>query len=317
MKYVIKKILTFIITILLVTLLVFLAFELIPGDAATAKLGTNATPEALEKLRKSMGLDRPMLMRYLEWLKLFFFGDMGTSYSYGMSVRKMLASKLPITMTLTLISFIMIVIISIPLGIYSVKHEGSRISKSLDFINQITMSIPPFFIGILITYFLGIVLRLFAPGGFVSYKVSLGGFLYYLIYPGLAIALPKSAMCMKLLRTSILGEAGKDYVRTAYSRGNSTGDVLKKHVLKNAMIPVLTFLGMTLADIVAGSLIIEQVFVIPGFGRLLISSISNRDYPVVQAIIAIVAIIVITINLLVDILYHFIDPRIKGGDGNE
>jgi len=314
MKYVFKKIISFIITILLVTLFVFLAFELIPGDAATTKLGTNATPEALEALRKSMGLDRPMLIRYFAWLKDFFFGDMGKSYSYGMSVKKMLYAKLPITLSLTIMSFFMIILISIPLGIYAVKHEGSILSRILDVLNQITMSIPPFFIGILITYFLGLLLRLFTPGGFVSYEVNFGRFLYYLIYPALAIALPKSAMCMKLLKTSILGEASKDYVRTAYSRGNSTGDVLKKHVLKNAMIPVLTFLGMTLADIVAGSLIIEQVFVIPGFGRLLITSISNRDYPVVQAIIAIVAVIVIVINLLVDILYHSLDPRIKGGE---
>lgn len=311
MKYILKKILTFIITVLLVTLFVFLAFELIPGDAATAKLGTNATPEALEAMRRSMGLDKPMLVRFFVWIKDFFFGDMGTSFSYGMSVRSMLSSKLPITICMTLISFIMIVGISIPLGIYSVKHDGSVVSRILNVLNQLTMSIPPFFIGIIITYLLGLVFNLFVPGGYVSYDVNFGKFIYYLIFPSLAIALPKAAMSMKLLRTSILDEAGKDYVRTAYSRGNSTGSVLKHHVLKNAIIPVITFLGMTLADIVAGSLIVEQVFAIPGFGRLLISSISQRDYPVVQAIIAIVAIIVITINLIVDILYKYIDPRIR------
>lgn len=311
MKYILKKIFTFLITVLLVTLFVFLAFELIPGDAATAKLGTNATPEALEAMRKSMGLDKPMLVRFYSWIKSFFFGDMGTSFSYGMNVRSMLSAKLPITLAMTIISFIMIIGISIPLGIYSVKHDGSAVSRILNVLNQLTMSIPPFFIGIIITYLLGLVFNLFVPGGYVSYDVNFGKFVYYLIFPSLAIALPKAAMSMKLLRTSILDEAGKDYVRTAYSRGNSTGAVLKFHVLKNAIIPVITFLGMTLADIVAGSLIVEQVFAIPGFGRLLISSISQRDYPVVQAIIAIVAIIVITINLLVDILYRFIDPRIR------
>lgn len=311
MKYILKKIFTFLITVLLVTLFVFLAFELIPGDAAIAKLGTNATPEALEAMRKSMGLDKPMLVRFFSWIKSFFFGDMGTSFSYGMSVRSMLSAKLPITLAMTIISFIMIIGISIPLGIYSVKHDGSAVSRILNVLNQLTMSIPPFFIGIIITYLLGLVFNLFVPGGYVSYDVNFGKFIYYLIFPSLAIALPKAAMSMKLLRTSILDEAGKDYVRTAYSRGNSTGAVLKFHVLKNAIIPVITFLGMTLADIVAGSLIVEQVFAIPGFGRLLISSISQRDYPVVQAIIAIVAIIVITINLLVDILYRSIDPRIR------
>lgn len=314
MKYAAKKISTFIITVLLVTAFVFFAFELIPGDAAVARLGTNATAESLAALRTSMGLDRPLPVRYFDWIKSFFFGDMGTSYSYGMSVKSMLATKLPITLTLTVMSFIMIIAISIPLGIYAVKHDGSVISRILNVTNQLTMSIPPFFIGILITYILGLILKLFTPGGFVSYDISIGGFLYYMIFPSLAIALPKAAMTMKLLKTSILSEADKDYVRTAYSRGNSTGDVLMHHVLKNAIIPVVTFLGMTLADIVAGSLIIEQVFAIPGFGRLLITSISNRDYPVVEAIIAIVAMIVITINLLVDILYRRIDPRIRGGE---
>jgi len=311
MKIIFKKIVTFILTVLLVTLLVFIAFELIPGDAATAKLGTNATPEALMKLREQLGLDRPFAVRYFGWLKDFFFGDMGTSTTYGMSVRSMLGAKLPITITLTLMAFIMVIAISIPVGIYSSKKEGSIVSHFIDSVGQIIMAVPPFFLGILITYFFGIILRLFTPGGFVSYNVSFGRFLGYLIFPALAIALPKAAMAAKYLKTSILGESRMDYVRTAYSRGNSTMEVLYRHVLKNAIIPVITFLGMTLADMVAGSLVIEQVFSIPGFGRLLISSISNRDYPVVQAIIAIIAMIVIAINLLVDLLYPLIDPRIR------
>lgn len=312
MAKIIKKLATFILTILLVTFLVFLAFQLIPGDAATAKLGTNATPESLNALREEMGLNRPFFVRYLLWLKEFFFGDMGKSYSYGMSVKSMLINKLPITLTLTLMSFVFVVAISIPLGLYCTIHEDKPIAAVFDVLNQITMSIPPFFIGILITYLFGILFKLFTPGGFVSYDINFGSFLAYLIFPSLAIALPKAAMSMKLFKSSIDSEAKKDYVRTAYSRGNSTSKVLYKHVLKNAIIPVITFLGMTLADIVAGSLIIEQVFSIPGFGRLLISSISNRDYPVVQAIIAIIAVIVIVINFVVDILYRVLDPRIRG-----
>lgn len=312
MKRILKKFLVFIITVLLVTLFVFLAFELIPGDAATAKLGINATPESLSRLREEMGLDKPLFVRYFQWLGAFFFGDMGTSTAYGMSVKSMLMAKLPITLMLTLMSFVMVVGISIPLGIFCSKHEDRFFSKAIDVVNQITMSIPPFFIGIIVTLLFGMILRLFTPGGFISYDVNFGKFVGYLIFPALSIALPKAAMSMKLLKTSILAEASKEYVRTAYSRGNSTIDVLNKHVLKNAIIPVVTFLGMTLADIVAGSLIIEQVFSIPGFGRLLISSISNRDYPVVQAIIAIIAIIVVLINFLVDILYRVLDPRIRG-----
>lgn len=313
MKTIIKKIITFIVTVLLVTLFVFIAFELIPGDAATARLGINATPEALTALREEMGLTRPFFVRYFSWLGSFFFGDMGISYSYGVSVRSMLASKLPITLTLTLISFIMVVAISIPIGVFSSKYEDRPGIKIIDVAGQLTMSVPPFFLGIIVTYVFGMLLHLFVPGGFVSYNVDFGKFLSYLFFPAVAIALPKAAMSTKLLKTSILSERKLDYVRTAFSRGNSTMDVMYKHVLKNAIIPVITFLGMTLADIVAGSLVIEQVFSIPGYGRLLISSIANRDYPVVQAIIAIIAMIVIVINLIVDILYQILDPRMREG----
>lgn len=291
---------------------VFIAFDLIPGDAATNRLGINATPEALERLREEMGLTKPFFVRYFSWLASFFFGDMGISYSYGVSVRSMLASKLPITVTLTVMSFIMIVILSIPIGLYTSKYEDRAASKAVDILGQITMSIPPFFLGILITYVFGMIFKVFTPGGFVSYDINFGKFLGYLVFPSVAIALPKAAMSTKLLKSSILSERKLDYVRTAYSRGNSTMDVLYKHVLKNAIIPVITFLGMTLADIVAGSLVIEQVFSIPGYGRLLISSIANRDYPVVQAIIAIIAMIVIIINTLVDTTYKVLDPRLRG-----
>ncbi len=312
MKTVFKKLFTFVITVLLVTLFVFIAFELIPGDAATARLGINATPEALSVLREELGLTRPFFVRYFSWLFSFFFGDMGTSYSYGVSVRSMLASKLPITLTLTLMSFVMVVVLSIPIGVITSKYEDRPASKIIDVIGQLTMSIPPFFLGIIVTYVFGMILHLFVPGGFVSYNVNFGKFLGYLVFPSFAIALPKAAMSTKLLKTSILSERKLDYVRTAYSRGNSTTDVMYKHVRKNAIIPVITFLGMTLADIVAGSLVIEQVFSIPGYGRLLITSISNRDYAVVQAIIAIIAMLVIIINLIVDILYQVLDPRLRG-----
>lgn len=312
MKTILKKAASFIMTVLLVTLFVFIAFDLIPGDAATNRLGINATPEALERLREEMGLTKPFFVRYFSWLASFFFGDMGISYSYGVSVRSMLASKLPITVTLTVMSFIMIVILSIPIGLYTSKYEDRAASKAVDILGQITMSIPPFFLGILITYVFGMIFKVFTPGGFVSYDINFGKFLGYLVFPSVAIALPKAAMSTKLLKSSILSERKLDYVRTAYSRGNSTMDVLYKHVLKNAIIPVITFLGMTLADIVAGSLVIEQVFSIPGYGRLLISSIANRDYPVVQAIIAIIAMIVIIINTLVDTTYKVLDPRLRG-----
>ncbi len=311
MRYILKKTASMLATVLIVSFLVFLAFAVIPGDPALNKLGINATPDKVNALREQMGLNRPFFIRYFEWIISFFFGDMGTSYSYGMSVRSMLAGKVPITLTLTLLSFILIVVISIPLGIFASKHENTPLSHAIDVLNQIIMSVPSFFTGIIITYLFGLVLHLFTPGGYVSYTKSPAAFVGYLFFPALAIALPKAAMNTKLLKSSVLKEAKLDYVRTAYSRGNSTSGVLYRHVLKNSLIPVITFLGMTLSDIVAGSLIVEQVFSIPGIGRMLITSIQNRDYPVVQSIIAIVAIIVIVVNFLVDILYRIVDPRTR------
>jgi ABC-type dipeptide/oligopeptide/nickel transport system permease component len=184
------------------------------------------------------------------------------------------------------------------------------LDKTITVVNQVLMAIPPFFSGILITFIFGMIFKLFTPGGFVSYKDDLGAFFRYLIFPSLAIAIPKIAMTVKMLRGNLMDEAGKDYARTAYSRGNTTNGVLYRHVLKNAMIPVITFLGMALADMVAGSIVIEQVFSIPGISRILLTSISNRDYPVVEAIIMGIAMIVLVINFLVDVIYRIVDPRI-------
>ena len=313
MKYICKKIFTMLITILLVSLFVFLAFELIPGDPALAKLGTNASPEKLSALREQMGLDKPFLIRYFSWVFGMFRGDFGNSYSYSVPVSSMILDKFPITITLTLMSFVLIMLISIPVGIFAAEHDGSVLSKVIDIFNQFLMAVPSFFAGMLITYFFGLILRLFTPGGFVSYTRNIGKFLYYLIFPSIAIALPKIAMTVKLLRSSIITESKKDYVRTAYSRGNSTTQVLYKHVLRNAMIPVVTFLGMVFTNMIAGSIVVEQVFNIPGLGRILLTSISNRDYPVTQAIILLIAALVIVVNFIVDIIYHILDPRV-GGD---
>lgn len=311
MKYIIKKILMMILTLVVVSFCVFLAFSLIPGDPATRKLGIEATPELIMQYREKMGLNDPLLVRYFRWLISFIKGDMGTSYSYSVPVSSMLMNKLPITLTLGIMSFVMMIVISIPLGIYTAKHENGYIDKVIVVINQIIMAVPPFFSGILLTFLFGMIFKLFTPGGFVSYTQDMGAFLKYLILPAISIALPKAAMSTKLLRGSVIAEAEKDYTRTAYSRGNSTTEVLYRHVLKNAMIPVITFMGMALADMIAGSIVIEQVFSIPGISRILLTSISNRDYPVVEAIIMGIAILVIVTNLLVDIIYRIIDPRIE------
>lgn len=311
MRYAGKKMITMFLTLFAVTLFVFLAFHVISGDPATSMLGTQATPERVEALREEMGLNDPVLVQYGRWALNFLKGDMGTSYSYRMPVSEMIAGKIPVTLTMTIMAFLLMVVISVPLGIYTARHAGGVVDRVIYMINQVIMAFPPFFAGILITLIFGRIFKLFTPGGYISYEKSITGFIGYLFFPSLAIALPKAAMAVKLLRSSVISESKLDYVRTAYSRGNRTRDVLYKHVLKNALIPVITFLGMALADMIAGSIIIEQVFSIPGLGRILLTSISNRDYPVVMAVIVCIAVLVLVVNMIVDIIYGLVDPRIS------
>ena len=310
MKYIIKKVISMIITLVVVSLCVFLAFSIIPGDPALKKLGTEASPELIAQTREQMGLNDPVIVRYFRWFAAFLHGDMGKSYNYSVPVAGMILNKIPITLTMAIMSFLLTIVVSIPMGIITAKHEGGVLDRVVTVINQIIMAVPPFFSGILITFIFGMVFKLFTPGGFVSYTDNFAGFVGYLIFPSIAVALPKIAMTVKMLRGSVIDEAKKDYTRTAYSRGNNTNGVLYRHVLKNALIPIITFLGMLLADMVAGSIVIEQVFGIPGISRILLTSISNRDYPVVEAIIMGIAMIVIVTNLLVDIIYRIVDPRI-------
>lgn len=312
MKYIIKKLITLIITLLFITLITFTAFSVIPGDAAAARLGTNATPEQVEALREEMGLNDSLPQRYVNWLLGAIRGDFGDSYQYDTStVASLLADRLPVTAILAVLSLVIIVVVSIPLGILSARYAGKWLDTLINQLSQITMAVPAFFLGILLTYIFGLILTWFQPGAFVDPSVSFWGCVSYLIFPAIAVALPKIAMVVKFLRNSILSEMPKDYVRTAFSKGNREGRVLYVHILRNALIPVITFIAMVIAEIMAGSIIVEQVFGIPGMGQLLITSISARDYPVVQAIVTYITAIVVIVNFVVDILYRLVDPRVK------
>ena len=310
MKHAVKKLGMMLLTMLIVSFLAFLAFQVIPGDPTYTILGTDAPPEQIAALRAQLGLDRPFFVRYFDWLIHFVQGDFGTSYSYSMPVSEMLRGKLGVTLLLAALSFVLTVVVSIPVGILC-ADRGGWIDKVLTVAGQITMAVPAFFIGILLTYLFGLILHWFTPGEFVSPAVDLGGSIAYLIFPAVAIALPRSAMTVKMLRSGILGELTRDYVRTAHSRGNDRGAILYRHVLRNAVVPTVAFLAMTIADIVAGSVVIEQVFAIPGMGRLLFSSISNRDYPVVQAVIVLMAFWVVLVNFVADMINQRLDPRLR------
>ena len=265
----------------------------------------------MQALREEMGLNRPLTERYVQWGKDFLTGDMGISYFYQISVREMIGDKLPITVAMTVLAFCFTLLLSVPVSILSVRYENHFFDRMFLILNQVTMSIPPFFIGIIFTVIFGLVFRWFTPGGYVSYTESMSGFLSYLILPSLAIALPRAAMTTKMLRNSLIAEMHQDYVRTAYSRGNSPWRVLLCHAFRNGIVPVVTFLGMAVADMIANSIVVEHVFGIPGIGRTLIGSISKRDYPVVEAIIVLIAVVTLVMNTLVDLLYHRLDKRIE------
>ncbi len=305
-----KKILSLIITLFVVSLVTFFAFRVIPGDSAIAKLGLEASDEQIEALRDQMGLNDNLLVQYGRFLSGAVQGDFGDSTQYNVSVSSLIADRLPVTIWLAAISFLFIVTISLPLGILASKKEDSILDRFITLLTQLFMAIPSFFLGILITLVFGIILKWFAPGGYVKPSVNFGSFLSYMIYPALAISIPKIAMMVKFLKTSVIREHKMDYVRTAKSKGQTNNVILYRHVLKNALMPIITFLGMITAESLAGSIVVEQVFNLPGMGRLLVTAIFNRDYPVVQAAVLYISAIVVLINFGVDMLYRKVDPRV-------
>jgi ABC-type dipeptide/oligopeptide/nickel transport system permease component len=274
-------------------------------------LGQDATPAQVEAVREAMGLNKSLPERYLLWAVGFLTGDAGESIKYHLPITQMVADYVPVTFWLAAIALVFMVVIAVPLALLAGRRENSPLDRGVSVFSTMCMSAPGFFVGILFIWVFGLTMHLFVAGRYVSYTVDFWQFIHYLIFPALAIALPGAGMLIKYLRDSLMQQQGLDYVRTAYSRGNLRGRVLFVHVLKNALVPALTMLGMIIGDIFAGSIIMEQVYSIPGMGRLLISSIMSRDFPMVQTIVMYIAIIVVLANMLVDILIQVIDPRIQ------
>ncbi len=310
MKFLVRRIFALVLTLLAVVALCFIAFQIIPGDSALIKLGMDATEEEIEALREALGLNRNVFVRFYDWIINACQGNFGNSSQYSMPVTALLGSRLRVTTLLAFEAIAMILLISFPLGLLTAKKENGFLDRTISFTGQVFMAIPPFFLGIVLTLIFGVMLHAFAPGDCPKWEDGPDKLLLYLIWPAFAIAIPKIAMVVKFLRSSIFREYRKDYVRTARSKGNTEKTVLKKHVMKNAIMPVITFTGMMIADILAGSIVVETVFNVPGIGKSLILSIANRDFNVVQAIILYIAFLVIVMNFIVDVLYKAIDPRI-------
>lgn len=317
MHYTIRKLITLLITLFTISLLAFLAFAIIPGDPAVLQLGVDATPEHIAALQTEMGLDQPILTRYAQWLGSMLFGDMGRSFDHGISVRELLSDRLMVTGSLMAMGFLLTLAMALPIGLLTASRPtGSNrlahraVQGTVTGLTQTIMAASPLFLGLVLTFVFGVTLRWFVPSAFVSLRDSPGGFLWYMLFPALAIALPKAAMTVRLIRTSVAQEYGKDYVLTAISRGNGPRSILYRHVLPNIAVPVITFSALTLIMMMTDSIVVEQVFSIPGAGRLLISAIRGRDYPVVQALVVVIAAVVMVTHTISDILARTIDRRI-------
>ncbi|MCQ2537459.1 MAG: ABC transporter permease [Lachnospiraceae bacterium] len=311
MKYIGKKLIALAITLLAISFVTFFAFTIIPGDAATSIMGMDASEEQLDALREELGLNDPLIVRYGRWVKGALMLDFGTSLQYKTDVAKLIGGRLTATLGLALEAILIILILSVPLGIISSKKPNGAVDNIITVLTQFGMAVPQFFLGIMLTYVFGILLRIVNMGGYVNPAESFDGFLRFLILPAITVAIPKLSMMTKYLRDCIVAQKKQDYVRTARAKGNSEGRILTHHVLKNAIIPSITFFAMIVADVLAGSIVCEQVFAIPGVGRLLTASISNRDFPVVSAIVLYVAVVVVVMNTLADVFYRVVDPRVK------
>ena len=312
-KAIVKKLLSIILTLFFVSVLIFLVFQIIPGNPAEIILGTEADPAQIKALERELGLDKSMFQRYISWIGGLLRLDMGESLKYRMPVSTLFLRKLPVTLTLTLYSLILSIIIAIPLSIQITLKSDKWYSSIITAITQLGISIPSFWLAFLLIYLFAVKLDIFDT---LSYNAMAGGFLQRLksfFLPSLAIAIPNIATIIRYMQAAILDEINKNYVRTARMKGMTLKEILYKHVLKNALIPVITVIGMSLTSSVGGSLIIENVFALPGIGSLIVASISSRDFPLIQSVVIAVAFLVIFINFIIDIAYGLIDPRIRGG----
>lgn len=311
MRYIIKKLLSALLTLFLASVITFSIFNILPGDPAQVILGIDASDQQLEQLRETMNIDAPPVYRYIEWLNNIFKGDLGISYKYQTQVSSLISQSLKVTLQLAFFSLILTVLISIPFGLLLVSLRNKKSFIPLSLLSQFGMSIPSFCIAILLIGIFTVKLRILPSIGYISFRENPLQNIRSLLLPSFSIAIGASSIVVRYLNTSVQQQLKKDYVRTAYSIGLSEKTVLYHHVLRNALIPVITIFGLIIADILGGSIIIENVFSLPGIGKLITSSITSRDLPLIQALVLYLSFLVIVVNFFVDVLYKIIDPRIR------
>ena len=312
--FILRRLLQSIPVLFFSTFVVFLVIHLIPGDAAAVLAGPNASPEALTAVRHEMGLDQPLPVQYAVWVAHVAQGDLGKSTLSGQPISKLLLARAPATIELTVTAMILSILIALPLGILSATHVRGHLEWLISTVQSLWLAIPNFWAGILAIIVFSLVLRWLPPGGRVADANDLPGSIKSLILPATTLSLYLAAGLSRFIKFNLLEVFFDDFVRTARAKGLSNTAVMYRHALRNAMLPVITILGVQFASLLGGTVIIESVFSWPGVGGLMLDGISNRDYTVVQGGLLLLVLLFIVINLLVDLTYAVIDPRIRLGD---
>ncbi|ARO14491.1 peptide/nickel transport system permease protein [Ketogulonicigenium robustum] len=291
---------------------IFALIEAAPGDAATIMLGTNAAPDTLAALRAELGLDRSFLVRYVEWLLGLLRGDLGMSYIYKTPVADLIGERLMVTLPLAVLATALSLAIALPLGVWAANRPSGPVDTVASLFSQVGIAVPNFWIGLLLILGVALGLGLFSTGGFPGWSAGIGPAFSALILPAVALAIPQSAVLTRVTRASVIEVINEDFVRTARAKGLSRTRALWRHAVPNAMLPVVTMLGLQIPFLISGAVLVENVFTLPGLGTLAYQSLSQRDLIVVQNVILLFALIVLVANAVVDALYAVIDPRLKG-----
>lgn len=302
-----QTLLRYLLTIFIASIIIFILIRVIPGDPAAVALGVTATPEAIVQLQSQLGTDRPLLTQYFSWVGGMLSGDFGTSLSSGQNMSPVILDRLQVSLILVGSSILLSLLIAVPLGVLAAQRGGALISA----ISQVGIAIPSFLAGILLVSVFAVGTGWFPANGWIPPDQDFGGFLRRLVLPVLALTAVQAAILTRYVRSAVVDVMSEDFMRTARSKGMSLGRALRVHGLRNAALPVLTVTGLQLTALVIGAVVIEQVFVLPGIGSMLLESVSNRDLTTVQSIVMLLVVFTLLVNLLIDLLYQLLDPRIR------
>ena len=309
-RYALGRLTSLVISLIVASIVIFAVIEVIPGDPAAFMLGVNARPDTIAALRAEMGLDQPLITRYLDWITGLLRGDFGQSWTYKTPVAELINDRIWVSLPLAIFALILSTLIAFPAGIYAASRRGGTGDVTIMRATQLGVAIPNFWFAMILVLIFAINLRWFSAGGFPGWNNPFQA-LKSLTLPAIALALPQAAILARVMRSSLLDMLGEDFIRTARAKGLSRRQALWKHAVRNALIPVLTIIGLQFSFLLAGGIIIEQIFFLPGLGRLIFQSISARDLIVVESVVMLLVFTVIMVNFLVDLAYAAVDPRLR------